>query len=560
MRIESLQLKNFKRFTDLELRDIPESARLVLLIGANGSGKSSVFDAFAGLSRRGTGAADSVAASYFAKGRTTAEAIACIAMTNGVSEQIRAAWTPQADGVQLPAALHQAGKKFYGRSALRISARVPAWVQRTPVNEFIARDADAPSSFIDVDGRLSADVSKYVADFNNALRQPVFDGREVNANAIAKQFITPLNGALERVFGATGPFPQMNNFREPESREMAPEFMFRKGPFEFGYDMLSLGEKQVFAVLLNLFVRKDKLQDAIVYIDELDLHLNTALQFALLEEIVERWIPETSQLWTASHSLGFIRYASRSDGAVIFDFDALDFDLPQVLHPAPKESAEVVQVAVPKEYLAALFTGKRLIYCEGNDVSYFNSIGLKDTIFANGGNKFQIFVRARDAKTHALMDRDYLTAEEVRESQARLATLHVLSLYSIENFLFHPDNLAEVLGEDFDRSAYVAAVCSQKNRVFDDLNFGIAKARDGYPQARDLTKDERVKYEERGREVSQRLKSDAFDDFYPVFPMKTCATQLPQRQNLSRQRLAHTQWFAAQMTALLGGIPFGQAA
>ena len=559
MRIRSLKLKNFKRFTDLELQDIPESAKLVLLIGANGSGKSSVFDAFAGLARRGTGGVDRLAANYFAKSNETAEAIAHVVTSDGVTEQVRAAWMPQVDGVQLLAAPNRAGKKFYGRSALRASARVPAWQQRAPVNEFIARDVDAPASFIDVDDRLSADVYKYVADFNHALRQPLFEGREVNATDLVKQFITPLNGALERVFGRAGPYPQMNNFREPESREMAPEFMFRKGQFEFSYDMLSLGEKQVFSVLLNLFVRKEKLQDAIIYIDELDLHLNTALQYALLEEIVERWIPETSQLWTASHSLGFIRYASQSNSAVIFDFDALDFDLPQALKPVPKESNEVLQVAVPKEYLAALFTGKRLIYCEGSDVAYFNSIGLKDTIFANGGNKFQIFARARDAKTHALMDRDYLSIDEIHESQARLSTLHILPLYSIENFLFHPDNLAEVQGAGFDRAAYVAALCAEKNRVLYDLNFGIAKARDGYPQARDLTKDERTKYEERGREVSQKLQSDAFADFYPVFPMKTCATQLPQRQNLSRQRLAHTQWFADNMTALLANIPFGQA-
>ncbi|MEO7765827.1 MAG: AAA family ATPase [Ferruginibacter sp.] len=46
MKIKSLQLKNFKRFTDLSIQDIPETAKLVLLIGNNGSGKSSVFDAF----------------------------------------------------------------------------------------------------------------------------------------------------------------------------------------------------------------------------------------------------------------------------------------------------------------------------------------------------------------------------------------------------------------------------------------------------------------------------------------------------------------------------------
>jgi len=45
MRIQSLQLQNFKRFTDLKIEGIPDSAKLVLLIGANGSGKSSVFDA-----------------------------------------------------------------------------------------------------------------------------------------------------------------------------------------------------------------------------------------------------------------------------------------------------------------------------------------------------------------------------------------------------------------------------------------------------------------------------------------------------------------------------------
>ena len=46
MKIQKLQLKNFKRFTDLTIEGIPGNTKLVLLIGANGSGKSSVFDAF----------------------------------------------------------------------------------------------------------------------------------------------------------------------------------------------------------------------------------------------------------------------------------------------------------------------------------------------------------------------------------------------------------------------------------------------------------------------------------------------------------------------------------
>ncbi|MBU1239204.1 AAA family ATPase [Myxococcota bacterium] len=43
MKIESICLKNFKAFKDVELKDIP---RFCVLVGANGSGKSTIFDVF----------------------------------------------------------------------------------------------------------------------------------------------------------------------------------------------------------------------------------------------------------------------------------------------------------------------------------------------------------------------------------------------------------------------------------------------------------------------------------------------------------------------------------
>ena len=46
MRIASVKLTKFRRFEDLEIRDIPSTAKLVVLAGPNGSGKSSLFDAF----------------------------------------------------------------------------------------------------------------------------------------------------------------------------------------------------------------------------------------------------------------------------------------------------------------------------------------------------------------------------------------------------------------------------------------------------------------------------------------------------------------------------------
>ena len=45
MKLNMIQLKNFRRFTDLTVQGIPETVRLIILAGPNGCGKSSFFDA-----------------------------------------------------------------------------------------------------------------------------------------------------------------------------------------------------------------------------------------------------------------------------------------------------------------------------------------------------------------------------------------------------------------------------------------------------------------------------------------------------------------------------------
>lgn len=52
MKIESLRLRNFKAFRDAEITDIPG---FCIILGANGSGKSTIFNIFAFLRDAMTG-------------------------------------------------------------------------------------------------------------------------------------------------------------------------------------------------------------------------------------------------------------------------------------------------------------------------------------------------------------------------------------------------------------------------------------------------------------------------------------------------------------------------
>ena len=46
MKIKDIEINNFKNFKRLVIKDIPKETRLVVLIGPNGTGKTSLLEAF----------------------------------------------------------------------------------------------------------------------------------------------------------------------------------------------------------------------------------------------------------------------------------------------------------------------------------------------------------------------------------------------------------------------------------------------------------------------------------------------------------------------------------
>jgi AAA15 family ATPase/GTPase len=562
MRISKLQLKNFKRFTDLTLEGIPATAKLVLLIGANGSGKTSVFDAFGTLAEnarrkkfttvQGSSSPWKGERDYFLK-TPPYDFIIEIMTHEGIQFGSSTKWTT---------GKIEAAEKFIGRSSLRIVPRI----ERVHYDEFtIIDDTDAPKSYIDYDTRFNTDVIKYTFDINKALREPTFKGQSADTLKIFQDHITPFNNALRNIF------PQSENtaIQLVQYDDALPgqpiKLIFRKGDSHINYDLLSHGEKQVVIILLNFLVRREQIKDSIYFIDEMDAHLNTALQFNLLKEITENWIPDDAQLWTASHSLGFIDYARQADHAAILDFDDLNFDLPQVIVPEPKDRMEVYEIAVGKDMLARLFQGMNIVFVENKDDQFYNNTALSGHIFVPEANKAAVYHKARTSEFKGIVDRDFLADEEITDIEAHYPNLKLLRYYSIENYLYHPDNLVEYhtsKGNAFDKKQYMDDLIDAKNKVLRDIELGLVSNRSSYPffkepnsPSQDLKKryDNSGENQEMAKRISDDLRSNDFEVFYKVFPMKNQATQLPQRQNIGKSELSRTVWFKQQMENLLAG-------
>jgi hypothetical protein len=175
---------------------------------------------------------------------------------------------------------------------------------------------------------------------------------------------------------------------------------------------LSGGEKAAFDLILDVVIKKQFFQDSVYCIDEPDAHINTRVQGALLKELYDL-IPEQSQLWVATHSIGMMRmarelYSGAPDRVFFLDFEGHDFDQRIVITPSKPGRAfweKILNVAL--DDLASLVAPRELVICEGNpagaipsknaehDATIYNTIfaeELPDVKFIAGGNAHDVAV------------------------------------------------------------------------------------------------------------------------------------------------------------------------
>ncbi|MNX96851.1 hypothetical protein D3C86_1291920 [compost metagenome] len=271
-------------------------------------------------------------------------------------------------------------------------------------------------------------------------------------------------------------------------------FKFEKGSVKnFDYKNLSGGEKSAFDLLLDLVVRRRSYSNAVYCIDEPEAHMNTKLQGSLLQELYQL-IPEESQLWISTHSIGMMRKArelyDREPGKIVFlDFGGHDFDrLTKITPSVPTRGFWEKILDVALDDLASLIAPSEVVVCEGNPVSLIQSKNNEhdaivygkifgkefyDVKFISGGSSKEVandrlgFVAtlpkiAPGIKIRRLIDRDDHAEEDIAEFLSK--GISVLSRRHLEAYLYDNEVLQR-LCEFFEKAGELEKIVDAKNKA-----------------------------------------------------------------------------------------------
>jgi predicted ATPase len=349
MKIRNINIKNFKRFTDLSIIEIPETARLIVLVGPNGSGKTSLFEAFNHWYKlEGYSSATDSEQSYFEKkeGITTSGQW----YRNKVTIGFHNSESPSKE---------QLKGKFYFRTAYRNEAD---FTIKGLSNQKDPTQNIKLSTLMQNDVTVSENYQRLIAQTLAGVYESSNNSKTIEE--LRNELIGKIQTSLSNVFDDLN----LSSIGNPLSNG---SFYFTKGTVsDFHYKNLSAGEKSVFDLLLDMIIKSAYYTDTIFCIDEPEAHMHTRLQSKVLNELFNL-TTNNSQLWISTHSIGMLKQAEELElanpGTVVFlDFDNRDFDLSETMKPARIDKAiwdKFFDLAFAD--FSQLISPSRIVFCEG---------------------------------------------------------------------------------------------------------------------------------------------------------------------------------------------------
>lgn len=459
MRLKSVKITNFKRFHSLSIDDIPATSKLVILTGPNGSGKTSLFEAFNSWSQARTRRSKPRDNEYYDR-----ELRATL-----TSEQEKSL-THTLHGRRVEISFHNINehqpndpeklkRTFYLRTAYRHTADFTfSGIHHSPVH---ANEDPLPTSLITAESRVQGNYSQLVYQTVSTLYDKEQSDR--TAGDITNELIGKIRKAMQEVFNDL-------ILEGPGNPLKGGTFRFTKGAAQnFHYKNLSGGEKAAFDLILDFIIRTQEFNDTIFCIDEPELHMHTRLQSKLLRTMYNL-IPDSCQLWISTHSIGMARTARElhraNPGEVSFiDFHDHDFDEDVQLKPTyPDRMFWKNMFDTALDDLSQLIMPDYIVFCEGGQPKElgtipsfdaevykiifsqrypnveFISLGGSNEVNKNGRLIGSVITHlSRATKTWIVIDRDDHSKRDI--SDFACSGVQVLERRAIENYLWDDEIL-----------------------------------------------------------------------------------------------------------------------
>ena len=479
MKIKKVELNNFKRFTHLSVEDIPETTKLVVLVGPNGSGKTSFMESMNHYYKY-AGYRDVGDCNYLSK----SENVELLDRRNWYNHASKLVNIEFYD-IALPNAVGDSDDikgHFYFRSAYR---NEPDFQIDSMQKQQDPTKSIRLSSLIENDQTVSANYQRLIANTIAGVFDNVNDTKAVAT--LRNELIGKIQSALKRVFEDL----ELSSVGDPLQNG---NFYFTKGTTKnFSYRNLSAGEKSAFDLILDMVVQSKYYPDAIYCIDEPETHMHTKLQGRVLRELY-LLIPGQSQLWLSTHSIGMLQEAEEIEtehpGTVaFFDFGGRDFDTDQVIRPA-----RIGKAVMNKFYelafgdFAKLMLPKTIVFCEGDpngktrkdfDKIIYSTI-FADThpeaFFISGGscNDIEniekthgeiISTLLQNSKIIKIVDRDDRSPQEVADLAK--SGIRVLKRRNLESYVLD-DAVIKKLCDKFRKPEEYDACIKEKQQALED--------------------------------------------------------------------------------------------
>ena len=479
MKMKQIKATEYKRFTDITV-EIPETARLIMLVGPNGCGKSSLFDALLTWQTRHSGWGYRDDAEYYNKSSNEEDERHYV---DRVSVQFHDTTELNQEKVR---------KSVYFRSAHR---------NDPDVNVNNLKQVPDPLGQIRLHRSIENDVA--VTQNYQRLASSVFElfdlSEPMSTDEFADSIIAPVRDPIQSLF----PDLRLNGLVNPMKDGT---FRFTKGSSQnFHFKNLSGGEKAAFDLVLDLVIAIQTYNDTMFCIDEPEAHMNTRVQAKLLS-VLYSMIPENCQLMLATHSIGMMRRArdlasSNPDHVVFLDFSNRDLDKHTKIAPQlPNREFWNRTYEIALDDLAKLVAPDRVVICEGepgtqssssnhaHDARCYETVFSREfpeTDFIPGGNALEVMADKRGVayalrvltsgvEVIRLIDRDARSQEEIGDLLAK--GIRVLTFRNLESYLFDDEiltRLAVVEGQAEKTEALItrkAEIRKTKNRhAPDDL-------------------------------------------------------------------------------------------